>query len=51
VSDLNAARRGLEGKGRDPGEIDLQEWGGKRYGVFFLRENENGYCNCFSQPA
>ncbi|CAN5412134.1 hypothetical protein BH11PLA2_BH11PLA2_41620 [soil metagenome] len=33
------------------GHIRLDQWGGKKYCVFFLREAENGYCNCFRQPV
>jgi lactoylglutathione lyase len=50
VADLDAMRAELDGRGLDLGRIDIQEWGGKRYRVFFLREAENGYCYCFSQP-
>ena len=51
VTDLDAMRAELDGRGLDLGGIDVQEWGGKKYRVFFLRENENGYCYCFTQPA
>jgi catechol 2,3-dioxygenase-like lactoylglutathione lyase family enzyme len=51
VDDLGAVRRELAGRGLDLGGIDTQEWGGKKYRVFFLREAENGYCYCLSQPA
>ncbi len=51
VSDLDAARAELDGRGLDLGGIRTDEWGGKRYRVFFLREAENGYCFCFSQPV
>jgi hypothetical protein len=51
VADLDAMRAELDGRGLDLGVIDTQEWGGKRYRVFFLRESENGYCYCFNQPV
>ena len=51
VSDLDAARAELDGRGLDLGAVRFDEWGGKRYRVFFLREAENGYCYCFTQPA
>ena len=51
VSDLDAAHKELDGRGLDLGAIRIDEWGGKKYRVFFLREAENGYCYCFSQPA
>ena len=51
VADLDAMHRELDGRGLDLGDIRIDEWGGKQYRVFFLREAENGYCYCFSQPA
>jgi lactoylglutathione lyase len=50
VADLDAMRQELDGRGLDLGAIRIDEWGGKRYRVFFLREAENGYCYCFTQP-
>jgi hypothetical protein len=51
VTDLDAMRAELDERGLDVGIIDTQEWGGRKYRVFFLREAENGYCYCFSQPT
>jgi hypothetical protein len=51
VADLDAMRAELDGRGLDLGGIRTDEWGGKTYRVFFLREAENGYCYCFSQPV
>jgi hypothetical protein len=51
VANLDALHRELDGRGLDLGSIRIDEWGGKKYRVFFLREAENGYCYCFSQPA
>ena len=51
VTDLDAMRAELDGRGLDLGGIRIDEWGGKKYRVFFLREAENGYCYCFSQPV
>jgi hypothetical protein len=51
VVDLDALHRELDGRGLDLGGIRIDEWQGKKYRVFFLREAENGYCYCFSQPA
>ena len=51
VANLDAMHRELDGRGLDLGEIRIDEWGGNKYRVFFLRESENGYCYCFSQPA
>ena len=51
VADLDALHRELDGRGLDLGGIRIDEWDGKKYRVFFLREAENGYCYCFSQPT
>jgi lactoylglutathione lyase len=51
VADLDAMRAELDGRGLDLGGIWIDEWGGKEYRVFFLREAENGYCYCFSQSV
>ena len=51
VDDLDAMRRELVAKGGNAGEFGTDEWGGKRYRTFFLREDENGYCYCFYHPA
>jgi hypothetical protein len=50
VTDLDAMRAELEGRGLDLGAVRTDEWGGRRYRVFFLREAEDGYCFCFTQP-
>ncbi|MSR58006.1 MAG: glyoxalase/bleomycin resistance/extradiol dioxygenase family protein [Planctomycetaceae bacterium] len=49
VADLDAMRAELDGRGLDLGGIRIDEWNGKKYRVFFLREAENGYCYCFNQ--
>ena len=51
VTDLVAMRAELDGRGLDLGTIRIDEWDGKKYRVFFLREAENGYCYCFSQQV
>ena len=51
VTDLNAMRAELDGRGLDMGNIRIDHWGGKTYRVFFLREAENGYCYCFCQQV
>lgn len=51
VTDLDEMRKELDGRGLDLGVIDTQDWGDGPYRVFFLREAENGYCYCFSQPV
>ena len=51
VTDLAAHHRELDGRGLDLGDVRIDEWEGRRYRVFFLREAGNGYCFCFSEPA
>ena len=51
VDDLDALHRELAANGGRPGEFGTDEWGGRRYRTFFLREDENGYCYCFYHPA
>ena len=50
VTDLDAMRAELDGRGLDLSGVRIDEWKGKRYRVFFLREPDNGYCYCFNQP-
>lgn len=49
VADLDAMRAELDGRGLDLSAMRVDEWSGKKYRVFFLREAENGYCYCFHQ--
>lgn len=51
VDDLDALHRELQASRGRPGEFGLDQWGGKKYRTFFVREDENGYCYCFFQPA
>jgi predicted enzyme related to lactoylglutathione lyase len=51
VSDVESLRSEMEGKGGDLGELHFDQYEGKEYRVFFLREFDNGYCFCFGQPA
>jgi hypothetical protein len=51
VSDVDSLHSELEGKGGELGKIEINEWSGKKYRVFFLREAQDGYCFCFGQPA
>ena len=51
VTDLDAMRAELDGRGLDLSAVRIDEWGGKKYRVFFLREAGNGYCYCFTQPV
>lgn len=56
VSDVEALREELLGKGARPGAIHVQMHDGKNYRVFFVRECDmleihDGYCFCFGQPA
>ena len=56
VADVETLRRELQAKGGTPGAVKIQEYEGKNYRVFFLRECDmmefhDGYCFCFGQPA
>lgn len=51
VNDVESLRAELDGKGGELGEISVDEYEGKNYRVFFMREADNGYCFCFGQPA
>jgi len=51
VDDLDALHHELSAKGGNPGEFGIDEWGGKQYRTFFVREDENGYCYCFYRPV
>jgi len=51
VDQLEAMHRELQASGANPGEFGTDEWGGKQYRTFFLREDNNGYCYCFYRPA
>jgi predicted enzyme related to lactoylglutathione lyase len=52
VTDLDAAREELVARGgAEVGVVGTDEWGGRRYRTFFVREHTNGYCYCFSHPA
>lgn len=51
VSDVEALRREFLGAGARPGEIEVQEYGGKRFRLFFLKEDHDSYCFCFGEPA
>jgi lactoylglutathione lyase len=51
VDDLKAMHDELQASGGKPGEFGIDEWGGKQYRTFFLREEKNGYCYCFYCPV
>jgi lactoylglutathione lyase len=52
VSDLDAAHEELLARGgSEVGVFGTDEWGGKQYRTFFVREHTDGYCYCFSQPV
>jgi hypothetical protein len=50
INDLEKLHQELHARGANPGEFGIDEWNGKRYRTFFLREAENGYCYCFYRP-
>jgi len=51
VDDPDALHRELAERGGKPGEFDIEDWGGKQFRTFFMREDENGYCYCFYCPV
>jgi predicted enzyme related to lactoylglutathione lyase len=51
VDDLDALQEELSSRGGAPGAFDLEEWGGRRYRTFFMRDDRDGYCYCFYRPA
>ena len=50
ISDVEALRRELDAKGIQPGDVQVQEYAGNQYRVFFAKE-PYGVCFCFGQPA
>lgn len=50
VEDVESMRRELDSKGGELSEFRIDQYGGKYYRIFFLRESDNGYCFCFGQP-
>jgi lactoylglutathione lyase len=51
VDDLDAMYHELQTSGAGPGKFGIDQWGGKQYRTFFVREDENGYCYCFYHPV
>ena len=51
VSDVEALRQEFLDGGATPGAIELQEYGGRRFRLFFLKEDYDNYCFCFGEPA
>jgi catechol 2,3-dioxygenase-like lactoylglutathione lyase family enzyme len=51
VSDVEALRREFIDAGANAGVIEVQEYGGKNFRLFFVREDYDNYCFCFGQPA
>jgi lactoylglutathione lyase len=51
VSDVEALRQELLGAGAKPGAVEVQEYGGRRFRLFFLKEGYDDYCFCFGEPA
>ena len=50
ISDVEALRRELDAKGIQPGDVQVQEYEGNQYRVFFAKE-PYGVCFCFGQPV
>jgi hypothetical protein len=51
VSDVEALRQEFLDGGATPGAIELLEYGGRRFRLFFLEEDYDNYCFCFGEPA
>ena len=51
VSDVEALRQEFLDGGATPGAIEVQEYGGKRFRLFFLKEDYDDYCFCFGEPV
>ncbi len=51
VSDVEAPRQEFLDAGAKPGAIEVQEYDGKSFRLFFLKEDYDDYCFCFGQPA
>ena len=51
VSDVEALRQEFLDGGATPGAIEPREYGGKRFRLFFLKEDYDNYCFCFGEPA
>ena len=51
VSDVEALRQEFLDAGAKPGAIEVQEYGGWRLRLFFLKEDYDNYCFCFGEPA
>jgi catechol 2,3-dioxygenase-like lactoylglutathione lyase family enzyme len=51
VSDVEALRQEFLDAGAKPGEVEVQEHGGKRFRLFFLKEGYDDYCFCFGEPV
>ena len=49
VSDVTALRQELDAKGIAPSEMRVDEYGGKKYRIFFAKE-PYGVCFCFGEP-
>jgi hypothetical protein len=48
---VEALRREFLDAGAEPSAIEVQEYGGKRFRLFFLKEGYDDYCFCFGEPA
>jgi catechol 2,3-dioxygenase-like lactoylglutathione lyase family enzyme len=51
TDDLETLHRDLARAGATPGVLDTEDWNGRSYRTFFLREEADGYCYCFYQAT
>jgi catechol 2,3-dioxygenase-like lactoylglutathione lyase family enzyme len=51
VSDVEVLRQEFLDAGARPGAIEVQEYDGKHFRLFFLKEDYDDYCFCFGEPA
>ena len=49
--DAEALRQDFLDAGATPGAIEVQEYAGRCFRLFFLKEDYDNYCFCFGEPA
>jgi catechol 2,3-dioxygenase-like lactoylglutathione lyase family enzyme len=51
VTDVEALQNEFIDSGANRGPIEVQQYDGKNFRLFFVREDYDNYCFCFGQPA